>query len=120
MDLSGKMCLIMSDRVQLRTFKSAVFVLHVVKTDIKVNALYVRFHDSKCLQGGVVSPTPNLEGKGISLGLARPSKPVRHGGPTSSYAAAGIASELNGAHKPPHPASKYFRQGGDTVEGVIE
>jgi hypothetical protein len=42
------------------------------------------------------------------------------GGPTSNYAAAGTASELNGAHKPPHPASKYFRQGGDTVEGVTE
>jgi hypothetical protein len=40
------------------------------------------------------------------------------GGPTSSYAAAGIALESIGAHKPPHPATKCFRQGVDTIEGV--
>jgi hypothetical protein len=28
------------------------------------------------------------------------------GGPTSSYAAADIALEFIGAHKPPHPATK--------------
>jgi hypothetical protein len=39
------------------------------------------------------------------------------GGPISSYAAAGIALEYIGAHKPPHPATKFFRQGGDTIEG---
>jgi hypothetical protein len=39
------------------------------------------------------------------------------GGPTSSYAAAGIALEFIGAHKPPHPAAECFRQGGDTIEG---
>jgi hypothetical protein len=59
-----------------------------------------RFRDSKFLQDGVVSPTPNLEDQGISLNLASPSKPVRHGGPTSSCAAAGIALEFIGAHKP--------------------
>jgi hypothetical protein len=63
-------------------------------------------------------PTPNLEDQGISLSLASPSKPVRHGGPTSSYAAAGIALEFIVAHKPPHPATNCFRQGGDTIEGV--
>jgi hypothetical protein len=40
------------------------------------------------------------------------------GGPTSSYTAAGIALEIIGAHKPLHPATKCFRQGGDTIEGV--
>jgi hypothetical protein len=40
------------------------------------------------------------------------------GGPTSSYAAAGIALEFIGAHKPPHPAGKCCRQGVDTIEGV--
>jgi hypothetical protein len=38
------------------------------------------------------------------------------GGPTNSYAAAGIALEFIGALKPPHPATKRFRQGGDTIE----
>jgi hypothetical protein len=38
------------------------------------------------------------------------------GGLTSSYAAAGIALEFIGAHKPPHPATKVFQQGGDTIE----
>jgi hypothetical protein len=41
------------------------------------------------------------------------------GGPTSSYAAAGIALEFIGAHKPPQPATKCFRQDGDTIKGVI-
>jgi hypothetical protein len=40
------------------------------------------------------------------------------GGPISCYAAPGIALEFIGAHKPPHPATKCFRQGGDTIEGV--
>jgi hypothetical protein len=39
------------------------------------------------------------------------------GGPTSSYAAAGIALEFIGAYKPPHPATDCFRQGGNTIEG---
>jgi len=39
------------------------------------------------------------------------------GGPTSSYSTTGIASEFIGAHKPPHPATKCFWQGGDTIEG---
>jgi hypothetical protein len=41
------------------------------------------------------------------------------GGPTRSYAAAVIALEFIGAHKPPDLATKCFRQGGDTIEGVI-
>jgi hypothetical protein len=41
------------------------------------------------------------------------------GGPTSSYTAAGIALVFIGAHKLPHPATKCFRQGGDTIEGAI-
>jgi hypothetical protein len=39
------------------------------------------------------------------------------GDPTSSFAAADIALEFTGAHKPPHPATEGFRQGGDTIEG---
>jgi hypothetical protein len=38
------------------------------------------------------------------------------GGPTSIYATASIALEFIVAHKPPHPATKCFRQGGDTIE----
>jgi hypothetical protein len=33
------------------------------------------------------------------------------GGPTSSYAAAGIALEFIGAHKPPHPATTISSRG---------
>jgi hypothetical protein len=45
--------------------------------------LYERFHDNEFLQGGFVSHAlnPNLEDQGISLSLASPSKPVRHGWP---------------------------------------
>jgi hypothetical protein len=39
------------------------------------------------------------------------------GGPTSSFAAAGIGLEFIDAHKPPHPATRCFRKGGDTIEG---
>jgi hypothetical protein len=39
------------------------------------------------------------------------------GGPTSSYAAASIALEFIGAHKPPHPATKCFQQGGYNHQG---
>jgi hypothetical protein len=39
------------------------------------------------------------------------------GGPTSSYAAAGIGLEFVGAHKSPHPTTKCIRQGGDIIEG---
>jgi hypothetical protein len=39
------------------------------------------------------------------------------GDPTSSYAAAGIALEFIGAHKPPHPATECFRQCGDPSRG---
>jgi hypothetical protein len=38
-------------------------------------------------------------------------------GPTSSYAAPGIALLFIGAHKPPHPATYFFRQGADNIEG---
>jgi hypothetical protein len=41
------------------------------------------------------------------------------GGHTSSYAAAGIALEFIGAHKPPNPATKFFHQGGDTIKGEL-
>jgi hypothetical protein len=40
------------------------------------------------------------------------------GGPTSSYAATGIPLEFISAHKPPHPATKWFQQGGDTIKEV--
>jgi hypothetical protein len=39
------------------------------------------------------------------------------GGPTSSYSAVGTALEFIVAHKTPHPATKCFRQGWDTIEG---
>jgi hypothetical protein len=39
------------------------------------------------------------------------------GGPTSSYAAADIALVFIVVHKPPHPATRCFWQGGDTIEG---
>jgi hypothetical protein len=42
------------------------------------------------------------------------------GGPTSNYAVAGIALEVTGTHKPPLPATKRFRQGGDTIEGEFK
>jgi hypothetical protein len=42
----------------------------------------------------------------------------RMGGPTCSYAASGIALEFIGAHKPPHPATKCFWQGRDTIKGA--
>jgi hypothetical protein len=46
------------------------------------------------------------------------------GGPTSSYAAAGIAFEFIGAHKAPHPATVLltrwrYHQGGITVTKVL-
>jgi hypothetical protein len=41
------------------------------------------------------------------------------GGPTSSYAAAGIALEFIVEHKPPHTATKCFRQGGDIIKGDL-
>jgi hypothetical protein len=42
------------------------------------------------------------------------------GGHTSSYAAAGMTLEFIGAHKPPHPATKCFRQGGDTIDENVK
>jgi hypothetical protein len=41
------------------------------------------------------------------------------GGPASSYAAASMALEFTGAHKPPHAATKCFRRGGYTIHGVV-
>jgi hypothetical protein len=41
------------------------------------------------------------------------------GGPTSSYAAAGIALGFIGVHKPSHPATESFQQGGDTIDEEI-
>jgi hypothetical protein len=81
----------------------------------------VRFRDSKSLQSGVISPmlNPPTWRTRVSLlfSLAPPSKSVRHGRSTSSYAATGIALEFIGAHKPTHTATKCFQQGGDTIEG---
>jgi hypothetical protein len=39
------------------------------------------------------------------------------GGPNSSYTTAVIAYKFIGAHKPLHPETKCFWQGGDTIEG---
>jgi hypothetical protein len=58
-------------------------------------------------------PTPNLEDQVWHL----PRNLSGMGGPTSSYAAAGIALEFTGAHKLPHPATKCLLQGGDAIEG---
>jgi hypothetical protein len=63
-----------------------------------LHIFYVRFCD-EFLQGGVASSTPNVEDHGISLSLVPPLKPVM-GGPASRYAAAVIALEFIGAHKP--------------------
>jgi hypothetical protein len=53
-------------------------------------------------------PTPNLEDQGLLVWhLLRNMSGM--GGPTSSYAATGIALEFTGAHKSPHLATKYFR-----------
>jgi hypothetical protein len=75
---------------------------------------YVRFRDRKFLQGWVVSPTPNphLGGPGYLSysGISLETYPAW-------VAAAGIALDLIGAHKPPHPATECFRQGGDNIEG---
>jgi hypothetical protein len=76
--------------------------------------LYVRFRDNEFLQGGVVSPTPNpptWRTRVSFLVWHLPRNLSGMAGPTSSYAAAGIALEFIGAHKPPHPATKCFRQG---------
>jgi hypothetical protein len=42
------------------------------------------------------------------------------GDPPSSSTAAGIAFKFSGAYKPPHPSTKYFQQGGDTIAGELE
>jgi hypothetical protein len=80
---------------------------------------YVRFLDSKFLQGGIVSPTRNPQpgGPGYLLVWHLPPNLSGMGGPTSSYATAGIALEFIVAHKPLHPATECFRQGWDTIEG---
>jgi hypothetical protein len=61
----------------------------------------VRFRNNEFLQCGVVNPTPSPQ----------------TGGPGYLYAATDIALEFIGAHKPPHPATKCLRQGGDTIKG---
>jgi hypothetical protein len=47
-------------------------------------------------------PTPNLEDQGIPLRLAPTLDLSGLGGPTSSYATAGIALGVSGALKPHH------------------
>jgi hypothetical protein len=84
--------------------------------------LYVRFRD-EFLQRGIVSPTPNPPTWRTRVSLLvwhLPRNLSGMGGPTSSYAAAGIALEFIVVHKPPHPARKCFRQGGgDTIERAV-
>jgi hypothetical protein len=66
-------------------------------------------------------PTPNLEDQGISLSLAPPSKPVRHGWPYQQLCCRRHSFRVHWfTHKPPHPATKCFRQGGDTIEGDLK
>jgi hypothetical protein len=61
---------------------------------------YVRFRDSKFLQGGIVSPTPNPQTGGPGyLSLSGTSLETGMGGSTSSYAAAGIGLEFIVVHK---------------------
>jgi hypothetical protein len=69
--------------------------------------LYVRFRDSKLLQGGVVSPTPNPQPGGPVWHLPRNLSGM--GSATSSCAATDIALEFIGSHKPPHPAIQLQR-----------
>jgi hypothetical protein len=64
--------------------------------------LFVRFRD-EFLQGGVGSPTPNPPTWRARVSLIvwhLPRNLTGMGGPTSSYAAADIALEFIGAHKP--------------------
>jgi hypothetical protein len=83
--------------------------------------LYVRFHDNEFLQCGVISPMPNPPTWRTRVPLLvwhLPRNLSGMGGPACSYAAADIALEFIGAHKPPHPTTECFGQGGDTIEGV--
>jgi hypothetical protein len=64
---------------------------------------YARFRDSKFVQDGVVSPTPKPPTWRTRVSLLvwhLPRNLTGMGGPTSSYAAAGMALEFIGAHKP--------------------
>jgi hypothetical protein len=82
--------------------------------------LYV-FSD-KFLQDGVVSPTPNPPTWRSRVSLLFwhiPRNLSGMGGRTSSYDAASIALVFIVVHKPPHPATKCFRQGGDTMRGLL-
>jgi hypothetical protein len=80
----------------------------------------VRFHDNEFLQGGVISlmlkpPTWRTRVSVLVWHLPQNLSAMR--GPTSSYVTAGIAFEFIVHTSPPHPATKCFRQGGDTIEG---
>jgi hypothetical protein len=84
--------------------------------------LCVRFRNSSFLHGGVVSRMPNLPTwrTGVYLFVWHlPQNLSSMGGPTSSYTATGIAFLFIGARKPPHLATRCFRQGGDAIEGAI-
>jgi hypothetical protein len=63
-------------------------------------------------------PVTNLEDQGISLSLTPPSKPVQHGCPYQQLLCRRHSFEFTGSRKPPHPATKCFRQGRDTIEGA--
>jgi hypothetical protein len=82
------------------------------------HTFYVRFHDSNFLQDGVISPmpNPNLEDQGISLSLAPPSKPVRHGWPYQQLCCCQHSFIVHWCTQAPHPVTKCFQQGGDTIE----
>jgi hypothetical protein len=81
---------------------------------------YVRFRD-KFLQGGVVSPTskpPTWRTRVSLLVWHLPQNLFGMGDAISSYATTDIAFDFMDAHKLPHPATKRFRQGGDTIQGA--
>jgi hypothetical protein len=79
---------------------------------------YVRFRDNFYMVGSSAPrPTPTWRTRGSLSVWHLPRNLSSMGGPASSYAAASITLDFIGAHKPPHPTAKCFRQGGDTIEG---
>jgi hypothetical protein len=105
----------------LHLTSTAILLLHGTTVIVELwLPLFVRFCE-EFLQGRVVSPTPNPPTWRTRVSLLvwhLPRNLSGMGGPTSSYAAASIAFEIIGAHKPSHPATKCFQQGGDTIEGA--
>jgi hypothetical protein len=63
-------------------------------------------------------PASNPEDQDISLSLAPPSKPVRHGWTYQQLCFRLHSFTVYCCTQAPHPATKCFRQGGVTIEGA--